>query len=108
MDYIYGTARHSLGVALHSGSGGLCRICKPNYHTYEGVLWGGRLPRLLLIAVVIVVVVVAAAIVVFLFGAFGGFLVATAEFASERVSRNHPGDASTRRRRRRRRRRWRR
>ena len=25
MDYIYDTASHSLGVALHSESGGLCR-----------------------------------------------------------------------------------
>ena len=72
MDCIYDAASHSLGVALRSGSGGLCRICKPNYHTYEGVLWGGRLPRLLLIAVVVVVVVVAAAIVVFLLGASWG------------------------------------
>ena len=56
--YSYGTACHSLGVALHSGSGGMRRICKPNWYTYEAFLWGGRLARLLLIAVVVGVVVV--------------------------------------------------
>ena len=33
--YSYGTASHSLGVALHSGSGGLCRRCKPTWNTYN-------------------------------------------------------------------------
>ena len=75
----------------------MCRICKPNCYTYEAFLLGGRLARLLLIAIlVVVVVVVAAAVVVFLLGASWGPLVATAGFASERVGRTQPGDASTR------------
>ena len=43
-----GGGSHSPGVALHSGSGGMCCIFKPKWYTYEAGFWGGRLARKLL------------------------------------------------------------